>query len=222
MAGTAVPPLARRDPTPAAFELIRDSILDGTAEPGSPLVELTLAQLYGVSRTPIREALTRLEQAGLVARTSRGLVVRERSPEEILDIYEARIVLEAKVAEVAANRRNEFDTARIQAALRACDEADPAQPSELMRVNDLFHQTIWAASHNDTLTRLLDQLRMHLARYPATTLGHGDRWKEALAEHHAIASAIIAGKADRAHKATADHFTRAREIRMELWRLGIS
>jgi len=213
---------SRKESSAGTFEQLRDAILSGAIPPGNPLVELSLAQTYGVSRTPIREALTRLEQMGLVARTSRGLVVRERSPEEILDIYEARIVLEAKVAEVAAARRTEFDIARIEAALSAGAAADPTVPAEITAANDRFHQALWVASHNETLTHLLGQLRFQLARYPATTLSRGDRWGQAVAEHEQIAQAVITRDSETAGRLTGEHFTRARNIRMDLWRHGIS
>src|ERR1700754_1808293 len=89
-------PADDRQPTP--YERLKQAILDGELVPGQQLVEISLAQWCQVSRTPIREALSRLEQDGLALRTDRGLVVRERSPEEILDIYDTRIVLEAMAA----------------------------------------------------------------------------------------------------------------------------
>ena len=92
---TAMPGYERVQP----YEILQQAILRGELAPGQPLVETTLAARYNVSRTPIREALTRLEQDRLVERTDRGLVVRRRSPEQILDIYETRIALEATAAE---------------------------------------------------------------------------------------------------------------------------
>lgn len=222
MAQNTAAHMARRDTNGRAYELLRDAILDGTLAPGSQLVEMTLAQSYGVSRTPIREALSRLEQAGLVARSSRGLVVRARSPEEILDIYEVRIVLEAKASELAANRHSDFDAASIAAAVRTCDGADASAATEMVRANDQFHQAIWGASRNETLQQFLEQIRMHVARYSATTLSYGNRWAEALAEHHAIAEAIMSGDSELAHRLSAEHFTRARDIRIEQLRLGIT
>src|SRR3954469_2885334 len=83
---------------------------------GAPLVELALAEHYGTSRTPVREALRRLEQDGLVERGDRGMRVRTRSPEERLEIYEVRIPLEATAAAAAAERRTDLDLMRIRRA----------------------------------------------------------------------------------------------------------
>src|SRR5690606_26282547 len=95
-------PSAMEIPVPAAkrtpYDKIRDAIVSGELAGGTPLTESSLAAWCGVSRTPIREALLRLEQDGLIVRTERGPVVRSRSPEEILDIYEVRIALEATAA----------------------------------------------------------------------------------------------------------------------------
>ena len=198
------------------YALIRDAIFDGTYEPGAPLVELVLAKQYNVSRTPIREALTRLEQDGLVERGNRGLVVRERSPEEILDIYEARLVLEQAVVEAAARRHTKLDAVRIENAMRGC-EAATDNPATMVEANDAFHRAVWQASHNDALIRLLEQLRMHLARYPGTTLAYPGRWEESLAEHREITAAVLSGDAERAGELSRRHFEHARDVRVKLW-----
>jgi DNA-binding GntR family transcriptional regulator len=180
-------------------------------------VESVLAELYGVSRTPIRDALSRLEQDGLVVRRDRSLVVRARSPEEILDIYETRIVLEVKAAVVAAERHTSFDAMQLGRALRGNEKANVADADGLVSRNRELHGTIWQASHNQTLIDLLERLNLHLVRYPATTLVHEGRWDEALREHRALVDAILERDAAAAAREAKRHFTRALEIRLELW-----
>jgi DNA-binding GntR family transcriptional regulator len=199
------------------YERIRDAILDGELGPGEPLVELSIARWCGVSRTPVREALRRLEQDGLVRRGERGLVVRERSPEEILDIYDARIVLEASAARTAAQRHTAFDRIRLDKLLRACRSAPTDDISALVRSNREFHRGIWEASHNETLKDLLDRLNLHLLRYPATTLANPGRWQEALDQHADLIAAITARDEATAAEIAARHFTQARDIRLALW-----
>lgn len=199
------------------YEIIRDAIVEGTFPPGSQLVEVAIAELCGVSRTPAREALTRLEQDGLVERGPRGLIVRERSPEQILDIYATRLVLEATAARLAAERHTEFDKLRFEKYLDNCERADRSKPSELANANSIFHQSIWEASKNASLIDLLNRLRMHLARYPETTLSYPGRWEEALHEHREIIEAITKRDGDAAAEAATRHFNRAREIRLESW-----
>lgn len=207
-------------PAPAKktpYEIIRDAIVDGTFPPGSQLVEVSIAEMCGVSRTPAREALTRLEQDGLVERGPRGLFVRQRSPEQILDIYEIRIVLEASAARLAAERHTEFDMIRIDSYQQACERADISRPSELANTNAAFHDAIWEASRNSALIDLLQRLSLHIARYPETTLSYPGRWEEALEEHRQLVRAIAKRDGNTASKVATKHFNRAREIRVESW-----
>ncbi|WP_157517894.1 GntR family transcriptional regulator, partial [Microbacterium resistens] len=100
----------------SVYERIRDAIVEGRIAPGAPLSENGLAKDFGTSRTPVREALHRLEIEALVERLPRGVQVRETSPEEIIDIYDVRITLEGAAARAAAERATEFDQRRLRAA----------------------------------------------------------------------------------------------------------
>ncbi|RZU30996.1 GntR family transcriptional regulator [Blastococcus saxobsidens] len=204
----------------APYEKVYQAIMTGELAPGQPLIETALAEWCEVSRTPIREALTRLEQDGLVVRGDRGLMVRERSPEEILDLYETRIVLEAMASRVAAVRRSYMDLITLRRIAQRLETMDVSDEHAMAAGNREFHQAIWRASHNDSLSDLLQRLDMHLARYPSTTLSQPGRWAEANGEHQEIITAIEAQDADRAHDLTAAHFAKARELRLALWAKG--
>ncbi len=207
----------RREPTP--YERIKQAILDATLAPAEPLTEQLLAQWCGVSRTPIREALVRLAQDGLIERRERAFYVRDRTPEEILDIYEVRITLETSAARLAAERHGPIDRIRVERALAACRALDAdADGGRLTQANRAFHESVRVAASSDALTDLLDRLNMHLARYPATTLTHPDRWRHAVEEHAAMAAAIFARDAVAAASLTEAHFIAAREIRLAAWR----
>lgn len=208
--------IGKRSDQPTSYEMIKAAIWDGTLEPGVQLVEAQLAEWCGVSRTPVREALTRLQHDGLVERNERGLVVRERSPEEILDIYEIRVVLEAMAARLAAERHTRVDGIRITRALERWKEATAGtNPAELVAINQEFHRATWLASHSQTLIDLLERLTLHLGRYPATTLTAPGRLKTAHSEHQKLIDAVLAGDTDAAGKAATDHFTAAMRIRLE-------
>ena len=200
-----------------AYERLRAEIVKGEFTPGMALVELSLAERYGTSRTPIREALRRLEQDGLVERGSRGMCVRTRSPEEILEIYEVRITLEATASGAAAQRRTELDLIRIKAAQSTMAGVSPTDPHAMAAANRNVHETIWAASHNGTIVDLLTRLNNHLTRYPATTLSSPGRWDEALAEHDAIIAAIEARDHVRASELASAHMETARDLRLEIY-----
>jgi DNA-binding GntR family transcriptional regulator len=197
------------------YQMIRAAILDGTFEPGTPLVEVQLAEWCGVSRTPIREALTRLEHDGLVERSERTHIIRQRSPEEILDIYEIRVVLEAMAARLAAERHTRMDRIRMSKALERWQNATSEMaPADLRNLNQELHRATWAASHNQALIDLLERLAPHLGRYPATTLTAPGRLKTALVEHQELTEAIFARDVDRAAEVAHRHFTAALKIRL--------
>jgi DNA-binding GntR family transcriptional regulator len=198
--------------------MIRDAIMDGTFPPGAPLVEATVAEFCGVSRTPVREAFTRLEQDGLLDRGPRGLIVRERSPEEILDIYETRVVVEAAAARAAAERHTSFDLLTLSRLQEICENADPSDSATMARANAELHRAVWHAGRNQSLIDLLDRLSMHLGRYPSTTLAYPGRWQQALQEHREIIKAIESRDGERAAELARDHFQAARDVRLLLWR----
>jgi DNA-binding GntR family transcriptional regulator len=199
------------------YDMLKRAILSGELAPGQPLVETALAEWCGVSRTPIREALTRLEQDGLVHHSEGGLVVRVRSPEEILDIYDTRIVLEAKVGKVAAERRTDHDVRMLSYALQRGKETDASDPAAMVEANELFHRMVWRASHNEALVDLLQRLNLHLGRYPETTLTAPGRWAQALEEHTELAEAIEQRRGDDAYDIAQRHFESARDIRLALF-----
>jgi DNA-binding GntR family transcriptional regulator len=219
-----VPTIARRTKGPAAavlrvkpYEQVKQAIMTGELAPGAPLVEQALAEWCKVSRTPVREALTRLEQDGLVVRTDRGLVVRESSPEEILDIYDTRIVLESRAAFVAAERRSSFDIVGMRKAAERSRRADSAGALTLAETNRQFHRSVWQASHNASLIDLLERLNMLLGRYPATTLSFPGRHTQSNEEHGKLIDAIEARDSEAAAEIATVHFTAARDIRLKLW-----
>ncbi|MGV9995353.1 GntR family transcriptional regulator [Streptomyces sp. NPDC003374] len=204
------------------YEKIKQGILDGTFAPGSALVESALAEWCGVSRTPVREALSRLERDGVVNKTDRGMAVRERTPEEILDIYEVRIALEVTAARLAAVRHTRIDQIRLERLMTLLTETSDDAPGDVLAErNREFHRGIWAASHNQTLIDLLDRINLHLLRYPVTTLTTPGRWQQSLREHRELVTAVIARDEARAQKIAGEHFSAARDIRLKLWEQSI-
>lgn len=200
----------------SVYEQIREAILSGHYPPGHMLGENAVAAEFGISRTPVREALHRLEIEQLVERVARGVRVRASSPEEILDIYEVRITLEASAAKLAALRSTELDRMRLRAAQDAMKRAGD-DPVARAQSNRSFHEAIWQASHSPTLDDLLRRLNVHLIRYPSTTLTWGDRWVEVLAEHEELLDAIGARDADRAQQLAERHMAGAREVRLHMY-----
>ena len=200
------------------FRALHAEILDGTLPPGTPLREVALAERFEVSRTPVRDALSRLEQAGLLTRTQRGLEVKSVDPQTIMQVYDARILLEEQVAGDAALHRTVSDVLRVEALLerdRALTDRDDAA---LIRANLEFHHAVWTASHNPVLQDLLAQLSRHLVHAPHSTLTVEGRWEQALDEHARLVAAISARDVDAARATAREHFETARAIRLDLLR----
>jgi len=201
-----------------SYERLREEIVEGLVEPGAPLVEATIAARFGISRTPVREALRRLEQDGLVERGDRGMEVRSRSTEEILEIYGVRVLLEGLAGKSAAEFATPLDLASLDERHRQMAKlgTEPADSKAMALTNRRFHEALWTASHNRTLFDLLERLNSHLSRYPATTLSHPGRWERVLAEHEELIDAIQAHDLDRAEALAEAHMTAARDIRLRI------
>jgi DNA-binding GntR family transcriptional regulator len=213
----APPPSHRGRKKQPLYEAMRDSIMAGEFEPGEPLIELSLADWYGVSRTPIREAMTRLEQDGLLARTDRGLAVPNRTPEDVLDLYDTRIALEATAARTAADRRTSHDVMELHRLANVVSAIPASAAKEMAASNTQFHRAIWKASRNNSLIDLLERLNMHLGRYPETTLSFPGRRERANEQHQRLVAAIEARHIEAAAAIATEHFTESRDIRVKLW-----
>lgn len=200
------------------FHTLREEILTGIYEPGSALREVSLSTRFGVSRTPVREALGRLQHEGLLERAARGLQVPQIDPQVVIQIYDMRIMLEEEAAGQAARNHGAADVIRLEALL----ERDKAlvDPEDNMRTstNLEFHAAVWAAAHNSVLEDLLQRLSTYLVHAPRSTLSIGDRWSHSLDEHGGLVSAIAEGRTEEARKLARHHMETARGLRLQLLR----
>ncbi len=197
------------------YKRLLDMIRDGELRPGTRLRESHLADLLGVSRTPVREALRRLEMQGLVTHEiHRGTVVRELDHNTITELYLMREVLEGTAASLASRHasRSEVD------ALREMIEADREHlddPTYLARTNQRFHGALYRASHNRYLVEMLQGLRTSMWLLGPTTLSYPGRGKSALDEHLRILDAIQKGDAEAAEQAAKEHIRKAHTVRLK-------
>ncbi|WP_415853700.1 GntR family transcriptional regulator [Sinomonas sp. G460-2] len=203
----------------SVYRKIREAILSGRFPPEHLLGENALASEFNISRTPVREALHRLEIERLVERTARGMIVRATSPEEILDIYDVRITLEGAAAHHAALRATELDRIRLRSAQDAMAKAD-ADVGRRQSTNRDFHAALWHASHSATLLDLLERLNTHLIRYSSTTLTDNERWEAALGEHEELLAAIEAQDPEKAQRLAIRHMKGARDVRLRMYAEG--
>jgi DNA-binding GntR family transcriptional regulator len=212
------PASATRHDGDSIHDELRAQILSGVIPPGAPLREVVLAERFGVSRTPVRAALGRLEHERLLDRGARGLFVKRIDAREVVQVYDVRIMLEGEVSAQAATSRDDRDLARLDALLARDRALVEPTDRERMTTNLEFHAGIWQAAHNPVLLDLLERLSVHLIHAPSSTLSVGDRWAEALDEHGRLLAAIRDRDAVRADALARRHMGRAREIRLELLR----
>lgn len=187
----------------------------GELASGSRLREEDIAAELGVSRTPVREALTRLQARGLAGVTSFGLTVCELDPRQVGELYAMRAVLEGSAARFAAENASAADLEAIRhAAAVFAEHAEDA--AALARANALFHEAIYAAARNGYLMRMLEDLNDSLALLPRTTFMIPGRSLDAQAEHAAILAAIEARQPDQAEQAARHHIYQALAGRLKL------
>ncbi len=204
-----------RPPQKDAYTLILDAIDTGLYRPGDRLVESELADRFGVSRTPIREALQRLETQSLLARDGRSLIVASLDHNQMAELYAVRTELEGLAARLAARHATEEEVE----VLRSMVEEDSAMidnPSVLARANRRFHKMIHLASHNRYLVQQLDLVHRSMALMATTSLAADGRGEIALGEHKAIVDAIARRDEDAAYKALRDHISVAFVTRLKL------
>ena len=201
----------------ALYEQLRTMVANGQLAPGTALPEVDLCRQFEVSRTPIREALARLEQDGLVERRGTVLYVRARTSDEIIDIYRVRVYLEGAIAFDAAHRRSETDVIRLLAAADKGAEFDGTEdPALLQAANLTFHTALAAASHNQTLQDLQTRLTAQVTKLPSTTLAYPGRWKTSVGEHLELVAAIRDQDGERARTIGCAHMQAAGDIRYRL------
>lgn len=201
-----------------AYAHIRESILDAALPVGTALSESQLAKEIGVSRTPVREALKRLEQDGLVRSVPRrGTFVADLSVRDLIEIYQVRIELEGLAARVAAERMTaemleglvaELDKAQKQARHGRLDPA---------RAHDRhMHKSIIESTANGRLAQILATLDDQVHRIRERALSHNARVPATLTEHGAVLRAIRKRDATAAEKAMRDHLQAARDNAIQL------
>ena len=192
-------------------EALRDEleqdIVTGTLRPGERLDEQSLAARFGVSRTPIREALMQLAAAGLVTlQQRRGAFVASLSLKEIIERFEVMATLEGACGALAARRITDEERQELLEAHEACvAQAAEGNSDAYYYANERFHQVIYGACHNAFLAEQARQLHGRLKPYRRLQLRARSRVASSLAEHQGVIDAILAGEGSKAELLLKDH-----------------
>ena len=179
-----------------AYSLILEAIEAGQYRPGDRLVESELAERLGVSRTPIREALQRLETQAMLTRDGRSLIVASLDHNQLAELYSVRCELEGLAARLAARHATPEELRVLQSMVAEDRALVGGDPRLLSRANKRFHKQIHLASHNRFLVQQLDLVHRSMALMATTSLAAVGRDHAALDEHDHIVTAIVTGDGD--------------------------
>lgn len=201
------------------YRTLREAIIRGVLPEGQRVQDRLLALELGVSRTPVREALQRLESEGFLRNVPRlGLIVAEITPQDIEDIYMIRITLEGVAARLAAQRASGADIEMLKALNgQVADATRRRDVQRLTNLNQQFHEAIHRAARNAPLAELLNRLHYSVQRFKQSTLSIPERARDAHTEHVQLVEAIENRDAGRAEALARAHKEKAMRARLAMY-----
>ena len=199
------------------FENLRTAILDGNLKAGQRLMEVQLAEQLGVSRTPIREAIRKLELEGLVVMLPRkGAYVANMSFKDLIDVLEIRATLEGLAASLATERRSDDDVVELEKLAKEFETCLREADVEGVLKKDVdFHEKIFLMANNKKLYQLITSLWEQVHRFRVTYVSNYDASLSLVDEHNRILEAIKAGDTELAKKYATEHIELAEQFFME-------
>lgn len=199
-------------------ESIRQAIISGQFPPGMRLMELQLAEEMGVSRTPVREAIRKMELEGLVVMIPRrGAYVADISIKDINEVYEVRTALDVLSAGLAAERIDKSEIQEMRELL--AEEAALVEVKDYPKIIDndtAFHDVIYCASGNTRCMNIISNLREQITAIRGRSMPYPGRVEIMLKEHRAIFDAIAAGKVEKAQEAVRTHMENAEQTLLKV------
>jgi DNA-binding GntR family transcriptional regulator len=194
------------------LDALREAILTGRYAPGTRLVQEELAEAFGMSRIPLREALRRLEGEGLVVITpNRGAIVRPLAPKDIVDLYELRLAFESLALRRAAERYADLRASTKQRHAQARQAIAARNLTALFRLDRDFHADLAAASDNAHLVAALGAQWSQIMRVMHAYFAVGDYPADTWDDHEAIADAVAHGDGELAVERMSAHLTGSRD-----------
>ena len=202
------------------FNTLRQAILRGELKPGERLMEIQLANKLGVSRTPIREAMRKLENEGLVLMVPRkGAEVAEITEKSLRDVLEVRRALEELSVQLACDKITDEGIEELKKTAKEFEEVVDSEDITVVAAKDVvFHDIIYAATDNPKLIQLLNNLREQMYRFRAEYLKRSEFHPQLLKEHQEIIEAIINRQKDEAARIMCQHIDNQVEAVIDLIR----
>jgi DNA-binding GntR family transcriptional regulator len=206
----------------AIYATLREAILCGILVPGERLGEVQLASLFKRSRTPVREAILRLESERLTERSSRrGFVVGRITREEVLEVYAVRAAMDGLAARLAALGILPGEVEHLRWINDRIREAAGRQDyGRMLNLNIEFHETVCRASRNSLLLQFMRQIHDWVRRFSDTTFSYPGRSSTAVAEHEALLDALERRDPDEAERVARAHMERAKQVRVAMLQDG--
>ncbi|OPZ75310.1 MAG: putative HTH-type transcriptional regulator YdfH [Firmicutes bacterium ADurb.Bin456] len=193
------------------FESLREAIILGRLKPGERLMEIQLAEEMGVSRTPVREAIRKLELEGFVVMVPRkGAYVAGISVKDIVDVFEVRAALEGLAAALAAERITSEEMDQLEMSLLKIYNTED-DINAIVEGDSSFHNLVYQASRNQRLVQIITHLQEQIHRFRMTSLSQPGRTKIALDEHKKIVEAISDRNVELAHALATEHIENAEQ-----------
>jgi DNA-binding GntR family transcriptional regulator len=194
-------------------ETLRDAIRKGVLKPGERLMEIQLAEELGVSRTPVREAIRKLELEGyVIMMPRRGTYVANLSIRDVNEVFEIRTSLDSLASGLAAERITDEELERLQRLLVMIGEyIEENNMEKIVETDTEFHDILYQASRNTRLVGIIFNLREQLTRFRSTSMAYPGRLKETLEEHRHLVEAIAQGDALEAQRAAEEHMEKSEQ-----------
>lgn len=196
------------------FNTLRQAIITGEFAPGERLMEIALADRLGVSRTPVREAIRKLELEGLVVMIPRkGAEVAKITEQSLREVLEVRSALEELAARLACERITEEGKEKLLETHNAFVEAvEQKDTKDIANKDEEFHNRIFECTQNERLIQIVNNLKEQMYRYRMEYVKEVSDHEELVKEHDEIIDAILNNKQDKAEKIMHDHIKRQEEI----------
>lgn len=209
-----------------AYSMILDEIVEGKLKPGEVITEVFLAEKYGISRTPVREALNRFQCEGLINTSNRTKRIFSLTPEDVEEIFELKKLIEGNVAEKAAENLSDEDADELRiivAGMKDLSEYSPENEKDEMKFLDnwlkldkQFHEILFRVSGNKRSYQFIERLNLQWHRLKIGLVAIEGRIGHAILEHHGIANAIMEKDPELAGTTMVEHLDNLKKVLLKL------
>lgn len=198
-------------------ENLRDAINKGVLSPGERLMEIQIAEEMGVSRTPVREAIRKLELEGFVVMIPRkGTYVANISIKDINEVYEIRTALDILAGGLAAERINDEEIEEMRQLLVLTEKyIEEKNLNKIIEIDSKFHDVLYTASRNERLVNIINNLREQITSIRGQSMNYPGRLADTLNEHREIVESIATRDIDRAQEAVRVHLENAEQTLLQ-------